>query len=116
MVAVDVVVEHAEPFALEGWEAHEAEGISEGAVKTVFDEIPSKGSDGGGEAFGGFVASPAGRDGGDGTGLEKEELVGGEAPLDVLGECVVGVDAVGEVGESRELLGSEGGRGGLFGS
>ena len=69
LIAVDVVVEHAEPFALEGREAHEAKRVGEGAVETVFDEVPREGSDGSGETFGGFVTGPAGRDGGDGPGL-----------------------------------------------
>lgn len=115
LVAVDVVIEHGEPFALEGWEAHEAEGVGEGAVKTFFDEIPGERSDGGGETLGGFVAGPARGNGGDGTGLEKGELIGGEAPLDVLGELVVGFDAEGEVGDLGELVGREGGGGGFGG-
>lgn len=115
LIAVDVVIEHAEPFALKGREAHEAKREGERAVETVIDEVPSERSDGGGETLGGFVAGPAGRDGGDGAGLEERELVGGEAPLDVLGELVVLFDAECEVGDLGELIRREGGRGGFFG-
>ena len=116
LVTVDVVMEHAEPFALKGREAHEAEGVGEGTMETVLDEIPGKRSDGGGKTFGGFVAGPARRDGGNGAGLQKEEFVAGEAPFDVLWEVVMRVDAEGEIAELGELAGGEGGCGGLVGS
>ena len=57
LVAEDVVIVHAEPFAEEGREAHEAKRESEGAVEAVFDEIPGEGRDGGGSwvaAWGGI--------------------------------------------------------------
>lgn len=109
LVAVDVVIEHGEPFALERWETHETKRKGEGAVEAIFDEIPSERSDGSGETLGGFIASPARGNGADGTGLEEGELIGGEAPLDVLGELVVGFDAEGEVGDLGELVGRKGG-------
>ena len=42
-------------------------------------------------------------------------MIVGEAPFNVLGKCVVGVDAEGEVGELSELVRGEGGGGGLVG-
>jgi hypothetical protein len=115
LIAVDVVIEHAEPFALKGREAHEAKRKGEGAMEAVFDEIPGERSDGDGEAFGGFVAGPARGNGGDRARLEKEELVGGEAPFDVLGELVVLFDAKGEVSDLGELVRGEGGGGRFVG-
>ena len=115
LIAVDVVVKHSEPLALERREAHEAKRIGEGAMEAVFDEVPGERSDGAGETLGGFVAGPARGNGGDGAGLEEEEFVGGEAPFDVLGELVVLFDAEGEVGDLGELVGREGGGGGFVG-
>ena len=84
-------------------------------MEAVLDEVPGERSDGGGETLRGFVAGPARGNGGDGSGLEKEELVGGEAPFDVLGELVVLLDAEGEVGDLGELVGRERGDGGFVG-
>ena len=115
MIAVDVVVVHAEPFTLKGREAHKAKREGEGAVETVIDEIPGEGSDGGGETLGGFIAGPARWNGGDGTRLQEEELVVYEAPLDVLGEVIVLFDAKGESRDLGELFGGEGTGGGFLG-
>jgi hypothetical protein len=107
LVAVDVVVVHAEPLAEKGREAHEVKRKSEGAVESVFDEVPGEGSDGGGETFGRFVAGPARGNGSDGAGLQKEQLVVCDAPLDVLREVIVVFDAKGEGGDLGELFGRE---------
>jgi hypothetical protein len=115
LVTVDVVVVHAEPFSLKRREAHEAKRKGEGAVEAFIDEIPGEGSDGGGETLGGFVASPARGDGGDGAGLQEEELSVGETPLDVLGEVVVVFNAQGEGSDLGELFGGERTGGGFFG-
>ena len=116
LIAVDVVIKHAEPFALKGREAHEAKRKGERAVEAVLDEVPGERSDGGGETLGGFVAGPARGNGGDGAGLEKRELIGGEAPFDILGELVMRFDAESEVGDLGELVGGERGGGGFVGS
>jgi len=95
LVAVNVVVKHGEPFALERREAHQTKRVSEGAVETVFNEFPGERCDRGGETLGGFVAGPARGNRRDRAGLEEEELVRSNAPFDVLGEVEVVFDAKG---------------------
>jgi len=115
LIAVDVMVEHAEPFALERRESHKTERVGEGAVEAVFDEVPGERSDGGGETLGGLVAGPARGNGGDGAGLEEEKFARGDAPFDVLREVVVVFDAESERSDLGDLVGGERGGNGFLG-
>lgn len=76
-------------------------------MEAAVHKIPGEGSDDIGEALGGLVAGPFWGNGGDGAGLEKDELIIDEPPLDVLGKTVMLLYFLKEVVDCFEIGGGE---------
>ena len=111
LVAVDIAVFEGKPFVVKRGQTHQAEGIVERFVETSFAKLPSKGGDRVGEAFGGFVARPAGGEAGNGAGLQQVEATAGKCPFGVLRKAEISFGAACKFGDLCGLHGGEGGLG-----